>query len=332
MQMSRIKVSERLMKEIRLTANLVSEIVGNGIECEGLILSDYGNDYAKFSHIPEQDASYASCSSYGLEKIFNESCKRNQRVLGVWHSHGSFDVFHSSLDDNHLKSSIIPMAGKYNLKLAEKPHYPSKDSLEGVLLSIVVNSKGEEYYAEEFYVKDGRQVRLSLEEDSERVDEEDLVRSIGKNVRHSGLLLSQHHNYENVLKRYEGKLRNELNSSRLQRIAQTPNLDSILKIVTGKSSWKWEDRTREFSLEYVRLRNAQNIHAYVPKIEDAIDSNSYLIRNHNKIYLEMKYRLSELKYRSWFKGVRKQRYLAKKQRLKGHSLEPGAALPRQTQS
>ena len=332
MQVSRIILSGRLMREIRLTADLVSEIAGRDIECEGLIVSDYGNDYAKYSHIPEQDAAYASCSSQGIEKIFSECYKRNQRVLGVWHSHGSFGVFHSGFDDAHLGTTLIPMAERYSRMLGAKPHYPSKDTIEDVLVSVVVNSKDEKYYAEEFHGKDSVQVLLNIEEDSGRIDEESLVRNIGQNVRHGGLLLSQYPGYKNILKKYEGRFRKELSSSRLQKVAQATNIDSILDIVAGKSSWRWEDRMREFETEYIRLRNAQNIHAKVPRIEAILGGNSYLISNHYQIYSGMKYKLSELKYRSWFKEVRKQRHKAKTQILSRRSQGHAAACSRQTQS
>ncbi|MEK6816044.1 MAG: hypothetical protein AABY09_00385 [Nanoarchaeota archaeon] len=332
MQMSREVISKRLVKEIKMTADLVSEIVGADIECEGLILSDYGNDYARHSYIPEQDADYASCTSYGLESVFNRCYRMNQRVLGIWHSHGSFDVFHSGMDDSHVASTIMPLAEKYNSLLAKKAHYPSKGTLEGILVSIVVNSRGDEYYAEEFCGKYSREVRLSVEEDSERIDEWQVVRSIGENVRYRGKRLSQYPNYDAVLRRHEGRLRKELNSSRIRKAIGTPNIGKISGILSGRASWRWEDRMREFDAEYLKLRNAENIHSRIPEIETMIEGNSYLIRKHSSIYSELRLKLSELKYRSWFKKVRKERYLAKI-RIQGHRIpEPDGDCSRRTPS
>lgn len=333
MQMSRAIISQRLFREIKMTADLVSEIVCKEIECEGFIVSDYGNGYAKYSYLPEQDADCASCRSYGLENIFSRCYKTNQRVLGIWHSHGSFDVFHSGYDDNHIALTIMPLAEKYNDMLSKKPHYPSKETLEDTLVSIVVNSRGNGYYAEEFYGKESNEVRLSIEDDNERTNEESIVKSIGENIRYRGIKLSEYPNYETVFRRYEGKLRKSLNENRIRKIISRPNLDNVSDILSGKASWKWEERMKEFGTEYLKLRNSENIHSYMPKIEKMIDSNSYLIRKHVEIYLELKLKLSELRYRSLFKKIRRERYnrnKAKKQPPMDHIQGYCEACSRQT--
>jgi proteasome lid subunit RPN8/RPN11 len=315
------RISERLMREIKFTAKIVAEIVGKGIECEGVIA---GGGWGRYSLLPVQDVAETSSTAYGIKESLKEAYRRNLNVLGVWHSHGDFSAFHSSDDDKHIVKTVMPLIQKYNLQIDKSVFYEKEkdgvkvygsrgilklkgkvssveEVLEDKVLSIVVNCHDEDYYAA-LFGDCAKEVELDLIPDKERVDELQIIKDSGERLSYQGLKLKEFPNYQELLKRYS--LENKLLASRFRNKLSLSGLKAIL---AGENFERWDDRIAAFRDEYIGLKSKPGIHKQLKIVEENLERKKHLKRKHPKLYSEIKNKIKELKYRSLFKEIRKKR-------------------------
>jgi len=305
------KLSKRFYEEIIFTNKIVSEITGKNLECEGLIVSDGG--YGRYSFLPEQKIYSSKATTYGLESLFEKIYKQNRRVVGIWHSHGDFPVFHSYDDKKHLEEHIKPLIEKLENKYKDdftinkgileswRACYKingTVEDLENKITSLVINSKGD-LYAED---------KIKFVTDSRIISKYDIVKQIGDNLEYNEKKLKDFPNYD--LDKYDVK--KKLLKIRLNKVI--PKTSKIEKIINGKG--RWENRYDKFNQEYQILWNSCDIHISMKQLEKGLENKKYLKNNHKDMYEDIKRKISTLKYRSLFKEIRKRRAKLSKKRSK----------------
>lgn len=111
-----VKITEEVFEKIKKYARLTSKTVGHDVECSGLLTNNQNDDVARDAILVEQDIGPSECS-YPNNSIA-EAYKQN-KVVGIWHSHGSNPIFHSYYDDGHLKKIYILNSRKPPIKLRD---------------------------------------------------------------------------------------------------------------------------------------------------------------------------------------------------------------------
>ncbi|RME55155.1 hypothetical protein D6777_01440 [Candidatus Woesearchaeota archaeon] len=316
------KISEKFMQEINFISKTVSEIVGQDVECYGLILSDGGNHGRRY-YLPKQEVYNAKAIAFDLNESFRDVYENNRRVIGVWHSHGSLPVFHSSYDDKHVEESVKHIKKIFDEEYKDEWHYENgvvtgwrgcyevgrkfKDCIEDKVLSVVINNH-EEYYAQ----ADGERLMLEYINDKRCFDKEKIVKEIGNNVVYNGKMLKDYDKFKHVLARYDKKA--NLLRSRLGGVAKLERIITGKYVYNGKRQVKWEDRMKHFNEMYKVLWNEENMHKRINVMLDKLET-SYVKRKHPEKYEEVKRKLKTLKYRSMHKVIRR-KWLKRQQKKK----------------
>jgi len=102
------KITREAFQKMNLYARLVSEIAGRDVECAGFLLneSDAYDDVVRDVYLSKGQTVTQANGNFDEEKdaeSFAEIKKKNKKVSGIWHSHGSIIVCHSQDDDRHLR-------------------------------------------------------------------------------------------------------------------------------------------------------------------------------------------------------------------------------------
>ncbi|MEA3378395.1 MAG: hypothetical protein U9Q69_02025 [Nanoarchaeota archaeon] len=343
--MQMFNLSEKLFEEMHFISKITNEIVGKTVECEGLLLTDYGGTIARYTCLPCQQITpdNAQCSS--LKKAFNNAYSKNQKVLGIWHSHGDFDVKHSSDDFIHLSNTILPLVkeyaqnknGDFTLKKIkggiiiknsfQEIYIKSKASkklkkiiqscsasLDEKVTSIIINAKNESG-ARQF--PQNKKIKLNLVPDHRPINYYNLIKDVGKKFYYGGKCLADFQNYKSLLNKYNPSI--QLSYNRLKQIISYKSkpqedynsgiLSATMKIISGnykiknKRIWSWKERLHYFNFEYLKLKNKENIHKELNGLIFLLENNHYP----SKEKKEIKEKLEELKFRSLFKKIRRQR-------------------------
>ncbi len=128
-----VKITAYALEKIHLYANIVSALAETPVEIMGYLV---GNDCVAQDAVivPDQIIYCAKSRALAWAK------KNSANIVGMWHSHGGFETFHSDNDDIALKNLVVEsnLMGVY---------CEQKDGIKcGYASSVVVNSKSSDVY------------------------------------------------------------------------------------------------------------------------------------------------------------------------------------------
>lgn len=105
-EINTIRISKDAFYKMNLYASIVSEISGYPKECVGTILNykNKNDNIARDIHL-ERGQEVTGSNGWRGNRLDDskEIDERGMYVIGLWHSHGSNGVFHSSFDNSVLK-------------------------------------------------------------------------------------------------------------------------------------------------------------------------------------------------------------------------------------
>ncbi len=193
-KMDRLYLSRKLFDEMTLTSRLIMEITGMDLECEGIIAEREGLPY--YSILPRQEIAGGKALLEDVVEPFAFATGERIKTVGIWHSHASFPVFHSSYDDFHLVHTILPLVGRQNRMLKHE----TKN-----IMSIVVNNNSSRSHSSASGVyclyadKSGVcEPDVGLDGTEEYIDAVELIEGIGNNVSYKGIPLKETEHYGQV--------------------------------------------------------------------------------------------------------------------------------------
>jgi len=126
-----LKMTYELFQKINNISKFVSDTVGEDYECVGLLVNDQNKDddvARDVILIPRQNVTYIKgrFGNGNVQEVYKATYDQGKKIIGMFHSHGSIGVCHSSDDDNTLEYIL----GK-NIE-----HYE-----DNTAVSIVINNK-----------------------------------------------------------------------------------------------------------------------------------------------------------------------------------------------
>lgn len=130
-----VRITKEAFEKIKKYARLTSKIMGQDMECSGLLIGSRNDDVARDAMLLEQDVGVNSCNY--INNSVAEACK--YKVVGIWHSHGSHPVFHSYYDDGHLKKIYILNSRKPPIKVNDKVKEIKGIEIDGKSLVIKIS-------------------------------------------------------------------------------------------------------------------------------------------------------------------------------------------------
>ena len=109
--------------ELRIEQSVLDSILSaarkaGSQECMGLLASGAGKGALVTGAclLPAQaSGGHAEADPLTIRQAVEFFCKRRQRPLGLWHSHGGHDVFHSATDD-HTVMRLLPAMAEWSLE------------------------------------------------------------------------------------------------------------------------------------------------------------------------------------------------------------------------
>jgi len=219
-----LRITEHALKKARRYARLVVDEFGSA-ECLGFLLAAPGSTVVDdVSLAPEQQASPQSVAVSGeaVLRAGREIEAAGKRAVGWWHSHGTFDPFHSGTDTSSATEVLVQLAAS-NVHRSSEEIQPSlaadgamvfergfetlRLTLDdaaappvrlrlfrrvevGFAFSLVVNARGDEPYAEVYTLCWSGGERLQRQrvtvEVVRAIDEDELRRQIAERVRFTG--------------------------------------------------------------------------------------------------------------------------------------------------
>lgn len=110
--MLEMNLSESAYSRICSTARAVSDIVGREVECMGYLLQKKGSSLITDFFFPRQDGmdTRSGTSDFPPREMY----EKGFYIAGMWHSHGSFHLFHSETDYAHIRNRLKAMEREYN--------------------------------------------------------------------------------------------------------------------------------------------------------------------------------------------------------------------------
>ncbi|MFH1638161.1 MAG: hypothetical protein ABIB71_07070 [Candidatus Woesearchaeota archaeon] len=240
-------LTKRFFDEITLTSRLVKEISQKSLECEGIIASK-GEEY--YSIVPTQEVKRGNAILEDIVEPFVMATGCKSRVIGIWHSHASFPVFHSCYDNFHFKSTIIPLVRKQNNTLNLKP-----ESISSIVInnrSTRYSSKAVNYYALSIKEEKSYSSSLELTGEEEYIDAAELLETISTKISYQGVLLKDMGNYLPTLSYYK-KVKSAIWKEVFRRIIK--RLERRKKNETGKG--KKDSKTAKGRLKKKDSKNSK---------------------------------------------------------------------------
>ncbi len=123
--LEKLIITKLSFKKMNTYARIVSELAGEHIECGGLMVGEHRNGIPIVTDAVLLDGTVTPASGHFDYDRMNEEYlharDEGKVIMGMWHSHGDFGVFHSKHDDAHLdvlldrNARLLP-----NLLLCEK--------------------------------------------------------------------------------------------------------------------------------------------------------------------------------------------------------------------
>jgi len=162
----KVRITREAFEKMNRYAKFVSEIVGEDIECGGRLLNYYykEDDVARDIYLSEwQEVTSAEGflnSGPSLEEMLNE----DQKICGMWHSHGGIQPFHSSYDNTHSELLYKTSFMGNKVVTGKKEHKP-KIKREKETLHIRLGRDSIKYKDKVITIKgqDGETVNIRIE-------------------------------------------------------------------------------------------------------------------------------------------------------------------------
>ncbi|MBT5021387.1 hypothetical protein HOK51_09550 [Candidatus Woesearchaeota archaeon] len=114
-----VKITDQALQKILLYSNYTSKIAGNDIEVAGLLVAAE-NNFSTIStdaylltdqNVTGGDAQFGDNS---ISQAYKKAQLEHKKIIGMWHSHGNLNAFHSGYDDSHLE--VLYLHNQNNLK------------------------------------------------------------------------------------------------------------------------------------------------------------------------------------------------------------------------
>lgn len=101
-----MNLERHVFEQINSIARDASDMYGSEIECGGFLFSD--NNIIKTTRLPPiQYVTESSCNlSRHFREMYIEAYENNEKLVGMWHSHGSHRNSHTGYDDSCLKNFL----------------------------------------------------------------------------------------------------------------------------------------------------------------------------------------------------------------------------------
>lgn len=121
-----MKISDFVYLKICTTARAISHLAGREVECMGYLLKKKGSALITDFFFPCQNGMEArgGTSDFPHTEIYESGFY----VAGMWHSHGSFPLFHSQTDYTHIANKLKSME-RENTRLDSWQAYPLKNAV-----------------------------------------------------------------------------------------------------------------------------------------------------------------------------------------------------------
>lgn len=105
--LEKLTITAYSFEKMNAYARIVSGLAGQSIECGGLLIGEYRNGIPVVTNAILLDGQVTHADGHFDYDRMNEEYLRTRDegkvIMGMWHSHGNFGVFHSTYDDAHLE-------------------------------------------------------------------------------------------------------------------------------------------------------------------------------------------------------------------------------------
>ncbi|MEK6864643.1 MAG: hypothetical protein AABX27_05075, partial [Nanoarchaeota archaeon] len=108
-----MRISEIAYKKISATALFISDIAAREVECMGYLLAKKGSSTVTDFFFPQQEGLEARSGTSDFP--YTGFYEKGANIIGMWHSHGSFPLFHSGIDYMHIENKLRAIARENNL-------------------------------------------------------------------------------------------------------------------------------------------------------------------------------------------------------------------------
>ncbi len=102
----KIAITKRAFTKMNAYARTVSNIAGDHIECGGLLIGEHREGLPVVTDAVLLEGVVTHASGHfdhdSMNKEYLRARDEGKLIMGMWHSHGSFGVFHSGHDDAYL--------------------------------------------------------------------------------------------------------------------------------------------------------------------------------------------------------------------------------------
>ncbi|MBW2964150.1 Mov34/MPN/PAD-1 family protein [Candidatus Woesearchaeota archaeon] len=111
-----LRITDYAFRKANAYAESASGIAGRPIEVMGLLLG-YCEDnrcIAVDAVIPEVQVvtqSHAHAKGSQIARLYANAMRSGQKIIGMWHSHGLYNNFHSTVDDSEFQHILVRNSG-----------------------------------------------------------------------------------------------------------------------------------------------------------------------------------------------------------------------------
>lgn len=102
----KITITKGAFTKMNTYARIVSELADSHIECGGLMIGEHREGVPVVTDVVLLEGIVTNSSglfdTVNTHREYLKARKGGKQVIGMWHSHGNYGVFHSSPDDGHL--------------------------------------------------------------------------------------------------------------------------------------------------------------------------------------------------------------------------------------
>ncbi|MFH1065796.1 MAG: hypothetical protein V1734_04810 [Nanoarchaeota archaeon] len=121
-----MRISEIAYKKISATAMFISDIAAREVECMGYLLAKKGSSTVTDFFFPQQEGLEARSGTSDFP--YTGMHEKGMSIAGMWHSHGSFPLFHSGIDCMHIENKLRAIA-RENKLLDSWQAYPIENAI-----------------------------------------------------------------------------------------------------------------------------------------------------------------------------------------------------------
>ncbi|MFH1332123.1 MAG: Mov34/MPN/PAD-1 family protein [archaeon] len=174
------KITREAFQKMNLYARLVSEIAGRDVECAGFLLneSDTYDDIARDVYLSKGQTVAEAEGNFDEEQdaeSFAELKKKNKKISGIWHSHGSIIACHSEDDDRHLRKIYITKSKNNKITVGKTKTEPEiKRENEKIKIRSDNNIIQYEDNVLSIRTEKGRILKINIEGKIKEIEEEQL--------------------------------------------------------------------------------------------------------------------------------------------------------------